>query len=531
LAILLVPWVVFALAVYPHLLVDQGGGLTAGWPTVWADWSAHLRTATFLADQRTFGLENSLLSGVPARYPLAEDFLTSLFLRSGLELTQAFLWSGLPFFLLLPALVQAFLRRAGLSAWMATLGTLLFLASGGFGFFGAVWNPDPFRPGLADGWFQNFVTSEFLPQRAFLFGLPGALALLGTFDERFVRTPTRRHRWPEALGLGLGWSALLLVHTHSALALALIFVVGAGAGLVRELRAGVRVSWVPATVLAAAALGAGGLVFAVFLMDPGKTGTLVHLIGGWVPGPTDPVSGTVFLVGNLGVILLASLGALAVPAPRTRRFAWSAFALLVTANLVAFQPWTWDNEKLLTWWYLLAVAASLSAWSGLFRIPGRPRRIVLGVVLAAASMAASASGLWNLATVCSVTAQPRIPLVSAEGMAFARAAAGRPGVVALSPDHDHPLSLLSGLRIYLGYTGWVWSYGLPYQDRLEVLNRIYSGGPTGLAAAQGAGISWVALGPPERARFHTDAAILEATFPVTVRVGAWELLEVPGARP
>jgi hypothetical protein len=156
-------------------------------------------------------------------------------------------------------------------------------------------------------------------------------------------------------------------------------------------------------------------------------------------------------------------------------------------------------------------------------------RVVAASVLGVAVATASISGLWNLATVAVVAVQPRIPLVGAEGVAFAHQVAGRPGVVTLAPDHDHPLSLLSGLRMYLGYTGWVWSYGLPYQDRLDRLTEIYTGGPAGLAAAQRAGISWICLGPPEKRQFRADPAVLEATFPVTVRQGEWELLEVPHA--
>ena len=531
LAAVFVPWVGFALVVYPRLLVDQGGGLTAGWPTVWADWSAHLRTATFLADQGRFSLENSLLSGVPARYPLAEDFLTSLFLRAGVSPVQALLWSGLPFFLLLPALVQTFLRRTGLSPWVASLGTFLFLAAGGFGFLGAVWNPDPFKPGLADLWFQNFVTSEFLPQRAFAFGLPGALVVLGVFLESFALVPTRRQRWTRGLGLGAGWAALLLVHTHSALALGLVFAVGAGTVLVREGTSGQKIRWAPAGIFAASGLGLGGLVFGTFLMDPGKTGGLVHLLAGWVPHPMDPLSTAAFLFQNLGLILATALLSLGVGDRRTRFLTLAALGIFVVANLVAFQPWVWDNEKLLTWWYLLAVAASLSGWKALVRTRRRFGRAAAGFALALVAVGASASGLWNLATLGAVASQPRIPLVGEQGVTFAREVGGRSGVVALAPDHDHPLALLSGLRIYLGYTGWVWSYGLPYQDRLDQLTRIYSGGPRGLEAARKAGVSWVALGPPEERQFHADRDLLEKTFPVAVREGAWELLEVPHGGP
>src|SRR5262249_46312217 len=73
---------------------------------------------------------------------------------------------------------------------------------------------------------------------------------------------------------------------------------------------------------------------------------------GWV---ATPDSWPWFWLKNLGLfipLLVLALADRTLASPTARRFLWATMPIFVIANLVVFQPWDWDNTKVLMYWFL-----------------------------------------------------------------------------------------------------------------------------------------------------------------------------------
>jgi len=71
-------------AIFAHTVYTDAGGLEAGYPTVWADWSQHLTTAASFAVGGNIPPVNPLLSGTTLLYPFLPDFHAATLMTLGL---------------------------------------------------------------------------------------------------------------------------------------------------------------------------------------------------------------------------------------------------------------------------------------------------------------------------------------------------------------------------------------------------------------------------------------------------------------
>ena len=88
--------------------------------------------------------------------------------------------------------------------------------------------------------------------------------------------------------------------------------------------------------------------------------SFIRLQPGWVSAPDSWIW---FWLKNLGwfaPLLLAGLVARRVLPERAHRFMWAFMTIFAAVNLVVFQPWDWDDHKLLVYWFL-AVAIVVGA--------------------------------------------------------------------------------------------------------------------------------------------------------------------------
>jgi hypothetical protein len=97
-------------------------------------------------------------------------------------------------------------------------------------------------------------------------------------------------------------------------------------------------------------------------------------------------------------------------------------------------------------------------------------------------------------------------------------------------NHD-PIAMLTGRRIYVGYANWLWTEGIPYQDRTDQALSIYRADPGSEALIAILGIDYVVIGPHERDDLHADDATFRARYPILVQVGEWTVYDVRGAKP
>ena len=371
----------------------------------WGDGAYHLDAVTYLATAKPFVLQEPLAVGAGFKYPFLVEFLSAILVR--LHVPLEFAWH-LPTMVGAVALVFAFwgLGKAVLSRKrFGFLLAFLVLCGSGLGF---VWLSgqiarDAYTMGWSQAIVQNIehpkfeythldirtggktasqqstaniawivpVVSFFAHQRTFVLG--GALGALFLYGWWLYRGTKQHWRWIALLGL------MPLVHAHTFLALGIVVIVWflfqrawehlgdpderkefIAAALVGGLVA------LPQVLYILYAPGADSHMFQPWfawtmcthgaswlLCDPGVAGIDTNALWFWFK--------------NFGFIFIGWIAA-SFLVWRTRRdlralivASWVVFAL---ANLVKFQPWEFDNNKVLFWWWVLAILLSLSLFAG-----------------------------------------------------------------------------------------------------------------------------------------------------------------------
>ncbi len=516
---------------YLPRLADGGWG-SAG--STWGDLALHASLTARFAEQPRFEWDLPLLVNAPLTYPFLPDFWSGVLHRGGFSMRWALL---APTLLLGLALVQLLFFagwRVTRSRCGAAMASLLVLFDGSAAGLGVLWrelreNGRPFFEYLREVRhdfahvpsinlrFSNIVCDALLPQRGMLAGLcvflVAALLLRGAWEVE-ERRGARSTGALLAAGLLLG--ALPFVHVHTFLVLAGVLAWLAVARLVQR-RAG---AWRWAVALAIGiALAAPQLAWQ---LGHSYDHSFSHWNVGWMAERGE--NPFAFWLRNLGVLLPF----LAAAPWWLRRFTARGFwlhllapclALFAIANVYLFQPHAYDNLKLLFYAYLalaLGTARLLASW---WRRGWSGRAAaVLCLLLATAS-----GGVSILRE-----ALLRWPLLDGEAVrvGFALRQLTPPDARILTADaHDHPVPMVAGRRIVLGYRGWLWTYGLDVGPVLEDVKAIYAGGPEALALLRRYGVSYVMVGPEERRAFAVNEQFFAGFFPLRADIGAYKLYE------
>jgi hypothetical protein len=156
---------------------------------------------------------------------------------------------------------------------------------------------------------------------------------------------------------------------------------------------------------------------------------------------------------------------------RLLRFYLPFVLCFIAPNLVKFAPWTWDNIKMLFYWYVASVplvALLLASW---FR--QAKWRWAAGGLLAVLTLA----GALDIVRVLSGATGYRE--FDSDGIAMAEQILQRtePRALVLHAPIYNPPVFLTGRRSLLGYPGSIWSRGLDYGLRESDIRQIYAGVP------------------------------------------------------
>jgi hypothetical protein len=510
-------WAVLYWDVYS---VDPAG-LWTGHVHVWGDWSAHLGDVSSFAYGDNFPPHHPRLAG----YHFAYHYLTSITAASmvvlGVPVTTSLAWQSFVFSLAATLALFVFVRRLTGRDGVATLAVGLFLFGGGGGwwlsfrelfggsglhhFWARPW--DPALQAAANFQWKNVYFSLLLPQRGYLYGLPLTLMALALLYSGMQGKSARPF-----IAAGVVAGLLPLAHLGSMFALALLTVPMAVLFPTRRLIWFVGV-W--------SALAVPQLLF----QQGAQPGALSAMR--WQPGwIASPDNWGWFWCKNLGLFWPLLVVALArrslLPAP-TRRLLLAFMFVFVAGNLVVFQPWAWDNTKVLMYWFLatcILVAALLARlWSG----AGVPARVALcGLVFALV-----ASGL--LENLDQLLGRDRHLLLSTEELRvgeYVRLSTPPRSVFAAAPQHNQPVSLLAGRTVVMGFSGWLWSHGLPYADRERDLHTIFSGGRQTDSLLRRYQVRYILIGPAGRAAWPANVDALRLRYASVLRTENYELFDV-----
>ena len=373
-------------------LTVRADGLWAGHEYIWSDWPTHLGIVTRFAFGGNFPPENTLFAGLPLSYHYLSDLTPAAFVVLGMDPLSVLPLHSFVLSILVALGLYAFARRLSGVRSIATLAVILFLFGAGLGWiatvaridsshdlFGTLANApwDTQAQGTLNIHFFNPYLAFLMSQRAYLYGLPIAMLVVTLL----VRAARRNALRTFALA-GVVAGFLPLAHLPTLLALAMVtpFLVFLLARRPWHLRTipwrgwiGFHLIWVAIAVpQLLTQLGGGAGALAAFRLDIG-----------WV---ADPDPWWWFWLKNLGLFIplgLLALGARRVLPPRAHRALLAFMPIFVAANLFAFQPWNWDNHKILIYWFLaltiLVAALLVRAWRS--TRSATVRLLLIGVVL------------------------------------------------------------------------------------------------------------------------------------------------------
>ncbi|MGH3902076.1 MAG: hypothetical protein ACRDTA_28260 [Pseudonocardiaceae bacterium] len=509
------------------LLPDPTGVYSAG--STWADFGLHAAIISHLAEFDRMPLDLPVASGANMTYPFLIDLLSALYLRDGWSLHLSLFLPGV---LLAQACCQLLLsyslRLFGhVGAAVSSLALVLLTGSAvGLPVAYADWRDSglglpEFLSDLPrdytvlseeNGNVTNLVAHALLPQRAFLFGLGVGLSVLVLLQVA-RHTGDRRYLLVGGVLIGL----LPMAHPHSFIACGVVLF-----ALAVEAAFGLRrLPW--------SHLAAGGL--ALVLAAPqlawqqlaNSRGSGGRFRFGWELGAGESIWaywGTNF--GLMGLFFVA-LPFLLLRRNCRHHLVWYLpfLAILAVTQVYAFQPFEYDNLKLIYYVYLTA-----GLFAGFLAVQAyRASRWNLALLLPAALIVAI-PGMLSLTR----EFQLRDQFASSSDVALAGwvRANTAPDDVFISTDRpNQPIATLGGRSIVMGYRGWLYNFNLPYAEREAAVSAVLQGqtddpmvrsfDPDYLAVAANEGNAWV-----------VDRNSL-AALPVAYRNAEWTIYRLTSA--
>lgn len=575
------PWVVILILVMlvyfvtlPTILFHgQNGSLKTAFLS-WGDTALHLSIIERFANVDPFELTHPMLSGANLTYPFLIDFISGIFLKLGTDKVLAF---GLPLYILgfiwmmlIFSLSSRYLNSKPFAivalvfiVWGSGLGfTSLFkdLSSGyevkGLsGIIETIKNPphdythlDNRTSGKSKEKETNDnivwivpIISFFTHQRTFTLGLTlFAIIMLGLFhyggDITF---------WRYAVFVGL----LPFSHGHTFLAAFLLMTVLSWFYLKNWK------SWLlfALTSLAFALPQIGFFRSSTAIINPSSFKPYF----GWMTCEhttswfyCDALSGTdsnffTFYLKNFGFIFaiwLIVLGVIAI-SPFSKKlwgvvkhkldlkYIYASLFIFVVSNLLIFQPWPFDNNKVIFyWWLLIIIFAVVPFLKILWENSNFGKAVTIILIL----FSVLAGGFDSYARIQSS--------IDSESYGYSDNSVSNQKLSDWIKNNTKPNDLfltdpsvvdsvplfLSGRPIYLGYDGWLWSEGLDFYKNNTVAQKIL-GGDLGLACSEN--IKYILLNGGLKNKFPVlnEALLLTKTrvvYPTDLPQSDTKILEV-----
>lgn len=478
-------------------------GVAAGSISTWADGAAHLTYASSFAFRDTFPEFLPVYSGHPYTYSFVSDMLTGMLAKLGLNIFTShsllgFILSTI-FIITLFKFYKSFLGKTN----TAIIASWLFLLSGGMGF---VWF---FQDVFTKGFFEiiknpsreythigeiglewiNTISSELLPQRSFLLGLPLGLFIL-IYLWNLYQNPLKIKK-TQTFIVGIIMGLLPIIHPHTLITLFVTFVCLTPFIIFQNKKHAKNILlYLISAGLVASVIGLP-LIFTFVL--PATGGGFFRLYLGWL-AKTKELNWFWFWVLNWGAFPFAAFFGMFLLSKKQRIFIIPFILLFIISNLFLFQPYDWDNSKIFTWVYLVLSAPVAVVVSTLFD------KKIIGTILSISLFATlTFSGALDATRLLNPNLQP-IPMYTNEELELAswvKTNTMADSLFLTSDRHNHPIPNLTGRQILMGYRGWLWTYGIDYGERQNQIRKIFRSPESSEVFINNLNIDYVVIGPSE----------------------------------
>jgi hypothetical protein len=543
-------------------LLERADGIYTGLVNNLGDLPLHLQIISSFVQGNNFPVQDPTYAGVGFTYPLLADFLTAMLVRAGAGLSGAMWIQNMALTLALVGLLHCWTAALTRSRLAGAIATALVIFSGGLGWwliFQDVRNSDhgliPLLAHLPHDYtimgesifrWGNSLTTLLVPQRSILFGLPLALCVFYLWWQAIEahagldsqpRLGVGSLAYPPGTGAatqmqpvpsfatrrlaaaGICTGLLPLVHAHT-----FAVIVGVAACLMLLFR-GLWRSWLFFFLLTSL------IAIPEMLWLSLHSGVAARTLVGWHVG-WDHADHNIlwFWFVNTGLFIPLLVTAIFVmraedKAWRVRLLFYAPFALcFIVPNLGKLAPWSWDNIKVLYYWYVASVplvASLLAGW--LAQKPVR-RWMAAGFL----GMLVLAGALDILRVLTRTTEYEEFSRDGINTAQLISLIATPQAVILHAPTYDSPV-FLTGRRSLLGYPGWMWSRGIDYSQRADDIRKMYSGTPDTEALLRRYRVDYVLLGPQERKALFVNEAFWQR-YSRLAQIGEYQLYKVERGR-
>ncbi|MFH1442771.1 MAG: hypothetical protein ABIG96_01940, partial [Candidatus Micrarchaeota archaeon] len=497
-------------------LAEDADGNIWSISNAWADYAFHVSIINSFALRDNIPPIYPNLAEAPMRYPFMVDYLSAIMVKEGVPITYSITIPNLLIIFSLVVLSYSFMRKFFSSRQIAALAIVLFFLNGNYGFlqFFDHYNSAPdkmaFMMKLPKAYsylpdegtniqFMNLSYSVFIPQRAALMGFPLACLVLIIMLRIFKGEAENK----EFFLAGLITAMLPMVHASSFAIAGFIGVCVFGMTIVRRQKIDSRwmVYAIPLIVFALPQL--------LFIDQQERRTDFFGPQIGWMSRATDYQGFISFWFENAGLVLgLGVLGLMFLKREQAA-FVLPFFAIFVACNLLRFQPWEWDNVKLLMYWYFIMAGLAAAYLAKLYDSAKRGAKAVGTLIVAMLILISIFSGAltmiaWNSSSAVLWTKEDvRI----AE---FINENTEKDAVFATFGSHNNPVYTLGGRQILVGYDGHLWSHGLYYNLQSNDARKIFESGDRDVIRRWN--IGYIYLGREEIARWGASASVFSTSW-------------------
>ncbi len=533
------------------LVYENGSYMVAA--AGYGDIPFHMNQVSYFINHEPFELQEIIYLGNKLTYPFLINFLSSSFFI----LNQNYILSfHLPSFLLAVSgiiLLYLLIRRIIKKPLIRICAFLIFFFGASLGFLRIINDPllktqgsfgdlinyllhlpypivtfyDAVYPGQNIIWASVF-TMFLLHQRTFFFGF--ALGILAVFLI-FLAWQNKDKKLFYFTGLLIG--LLPLVHIHSFIALGIVLVGFFLASLLKDYTLARRFFYSGVLSVIIAILPFYILSFNP--LNPGEGAGFLKFRLGWMterngigaiqynPSTTFHVQEWLsFLWQNFGffipILIIAVIVLLFKKSFQKKEIILpmliSALLIFTAVNLIRFQLWDYDNNKVLAFFFLLGSLIIGYFWDNLkSKIASAILVVFTFIIIITGVIDALSRSSFANPLLYDIFKQNEIKTAK-----WIKENIDSSQIILTSSHHLNLVSSLAGKPVLLGYPGWLWSHGINYYQRESEANRIFLGTNDAKDLLKKYNISYVMIGPREKYEHKANEQFFNQTYPLVFEI-------------
>jgi len=555
-------WSTYFTYFWSHSLwFNKMGDLVAGQINIWGDWAAHFTMGSFLANYPQAINHSPFIINAKFSYPFLTNLISAWLIKAQVPFFLTFV---IPSFLGSIAIVIClyfFYKTVFKSTAIAILASNFFLLNGGIGFWYFVKNnffqPNFFKTlsspieqytrvdNLGIKWI-NVIDSMIIPQRAFNLGFPLALMALSLIFPLFFNKKKPSKKNVSLLTIaGLLIGLLPIIHTHSFLAVVIIislwslYLILAPIQLptkniftwalqknqfsIKQEAIKIWSHFYPLLIVLISSLMIATPLFLSFFYRQ-VSQHFFKYYPGWL-APEYHLNWLIFWWRNWTVFPLLAFVAWIYQLIKKKKhrlqifLIWSPFFLLFAlANLILFQPFAWDNTKIISWaslgfsglnaWFIYQL------WQKKYRYLWLKKmiRLLLITLIIFMTMSGINDVYYQL-----LTQKHNYIMYSTEEISLSnwvKANTDKQAIWLTGTNHNHWLFNLTGRQAVMTFPGWLWTHGYNYTQTEVDVRMMYQNPEISGQLFKKYNIDYIVVGPQEKA----DLGAQPQNFPVNASI-------------